>query len=67
MDGSDAMRKRPMLELLDCLQDLGCVIEYDEKEGHFPYRMYSNGLTDKDININAKEQPEYLWNSHAVQ
>jgi len=60
MDGSDAMRKRPILELLDCLQDLGCVIEYNEKEGHFPYRLYSKGLTDKDININAQKSSQNI-------
>ena len=32
MIGSGAMQKRPMHELLNCLENLGCRIEYQEEK-----------------------------------
>ncbi|MEK9772284.1 MAG: 3-phosphoshikimate 1-carboxyvinyltransferase [Opitutae bacterium] len=60
LDGSEAMRKRPMLELLNSLYDLGCKIEYSERQGHFPYRLITNGLKNKNIIIDAQKSSQNI-------
>jgi 3-phosphoshikimate 1-carboxyvinyltransferase len=55
MDGSEAMRKRPMHELLNCLEDLGCKIEYNGEKGCFPFILNTNGLNKNQINIDARK------------
>jgi 3-phosphoshikimate 1-carboxyvinyltransferase len=55
MSGSEAMQKRPMHELLNCLEDLGCKIEYQAEKGCFPFILFTNGLNNNKINIDARK------------
>ena len=55
MFGSEAMEKRPMYELLNCLEDLGCRIEYQGEKGCFPFLLLTNGLKNNKINIDARK------------
>jgi len=60
MDGSVAMRKRPMRELLDCLTELGCVIEYKGEKGCFPYTLTTSGLNNNKIHIDASKSGQNI-------
>lgn len=60
MDGSLAMRKRPMLELLETLQEQGCNIEYNGKHGHFPFTLHTSGLRKNKINIDAHKSSQNI-------
>lgn len=60
MDGTPAMRKRPMLELLNCLESLGCKIEYHDNFGHFPFTLYTSGLTNNKIEIDARKSGQNI-------
>jgi len=60
MDGAEAMRNRPMLELLSCLEKLGAKIEYREKKGHFPFKLKCNGLYGNNIRIDARKSGQNI-------
>jgi len=60
MDGTEAMRNRPMLELLSCLEKLGSKIEYRDKEGHFPFNLKCNGLYGNAIRIDARKSGQNI-------
>ena len=60
LDGSEAMRKRPMLELLNCLIDLGCKIKYKKNEGCFPFTLSTNGLCKNKISIDARKSGQNI-------
>ena len=60
MDGTEAMRNRPMLELLSCLEELGSTIEYREKIGHFPFTLKCNGLSGDSIRIDASKSGQNI-------
>ena len=60
LDGSEAMRKRPMLELLNCLTELGSEIEYEKEKGCFPFTLIANGLKKSDIHIDARKSGQNI-------
>ena len=60
MDGSEAMRKRPMQELLNCLVDLGCKVEYKGENGCFPFTLITNGLNNNKIQIDARKSGQNI-------
>jgi len=60
MDGSEAMRKRPMQELLNCLVDLGCKVEYKGENGCFPFTLITNGLNKNKIQIDARKSGQNI-------
>lgn len=60
MDGTEAMRNRPMLELLNCLEELGSTIEYKGKNGHFPFILKCNGLHGDSIRIDARKSGQNI-------
>jgi len=60
MDGTEAMRKRPMHELLNCLVDLGSKVKYQGEKGCFPFILYSNGLRNKKIQIDARKSGQNI-------
>ena len=60
MDGSEAMRKRPMIELLNCLVELGCAVNYQGENGCFPYTLSTNGLNNKTIKIDARKSGQNI-------
>ena len=60
MDGTEAMRKRPMTELLDCLEDLGSKIIYINKKGSFPFKLNPCGINNYIIDIDAQKSGQNI-------
>lgn len=60
IDGSEAMRKRPMAGLLDALERLGCSFEFHGERGCFPFTMHSTGITARNIDVDASASSQIL-------
>ena len=60
IDGSEAMRKRPMAGLLDALTRLGCEFEFHGERGFFPFTMRTNGIGARDIDVDASASSQIL-------
>jgi len=60
LDGSPAMRERPMSELLDFLEKNGTECVFRNEEGCFPFQLSSNGLSDKHQNVDATKSSQVL-------
>lgn len=60
IDGTEAMRKRPMAGLLDALGRLGCTFEFHGEIGHFPFTMHTNGIAAHDIDVDASASSQIL-------
>lgn len=58
--GSDRMKQRPISILVDALNDLGGRIEYMEKEGFPPLRIYGSNLSGGEIEISASVSSQYI-------
>ena len=58
--GSERMKKRPIKVLVDALNSLGAKIEYVEKEGYPPLRIYGSALTGGEIHINGSVSSQYI-------
>ncbi|MBC2601389.1 3-phosphoshikimate 1-carboxyvinyltransferase [Puniceicoccus vermicola] len=59
-DGSEAMRKRPMAGLLDCLKALGTSVDYQGEEGYFPFRLSTRGWSPKTLSVDASRSSQIL-------
>ncbi len=60
LDASDQMKKRPMGELLETLRDQGCVIDFENGDGLFPYTLHGHGFGSKDIEIDIEKSSQFL-------
>ena len=60
MDASPQLRKRPMAPLLESLQELGCEIEYEEKEGYFPFTLKGHGFGKDTISVDIAHSSQFL-------
>lgn len=60
LDGTEAMRKRPMLELMNCLSNLGAVVEFQKEYGCFPFRLQTNGFNSSKISIDASKSGQNI-------
>lgn len=60
LDGSEAMRKRPMAGLLDALEKLGCAFEFHGEHGFFPFTMRTSGIAARDVVVDAKASSQIL-------
>lgn len=62
MDCSDQMKKRPMEELLNTLKEVGAKIDYDEKEGCFPYTigLTDEGIKNREVCVNIDVSSQFL-------
>ena len=60
LDGSPAMRERPMGELLSFLEKNGASCAFDNLDGSFPFRLSSKGLSDKWTDIDATKSSQVL-------
>ncbi len=60
MDSSEQMKKRPMGPLLDSLRELGCEIDYEGAEGHFPFTLKGKGFGKDNISINIDSSSQFL-------
>jgi 3-phosphoshikimate 1-carboxyvinyltransferase len=61
LDGSPAMRKRPMKDLLDSLEALGAAtIIYHQEIGHFPFTIHTHGLLGGEASIDSSKSSQIL-------
>ena len=58
--GSERMKQRPIKVLVDALNSLGARIEYIEKEGYPPLRIYGSALTGGDIHLDGSVSSQYI-------
>lgn len=61
LDGSAAMRKRPMKPLLDALISIGAAtISYHGNPGHFPFTLKTHGIQGGEILLDASTSSQVL-------
>ncbi len=61
LDGTEAMRKRPMQGLLDALTNSGAVeVRYHGEAGHFPFTLKTRGLAGGELRVNATSSSQLL-------
>jgi len=60
LDGDAEMRQRPMEGLLHALREAGARFEFQEKEGHFPFTVYSSGLRGGNWTVAAGASSQML-------
>ncbi len=58
MDASAQMCRRPM-ELLSVLSEAGVSIECAAEDGHFPFRMHSEGICGNELTVNTDLSTQY--------
>jgi len=58
--GSERMKQRPIKLLVDALNSLGARIEYVEKEGYPPLRIFGSALIGGDIHLNGSVSSQYI-------
>jgi len=58
--GSERMKQRPIKLLVDALNSLGARIEYIEKEGYPPLRIFGSALTGGEIKLNGGISSQYI-------
>lgn len=59
LESSEQMKKRPMKELLDVLENLGVNITYLENEGHFPFVLKSEGLDNVNVTVDTTRSTQF--------
>lgn len=60
LTGSERMKQRPIGVLVDALRQLGAKIEYDEKEGYPPLRIFGSALKGGDITLPGNISSQYI-------
>lgn len=58
--GSERMKQRPIKLLVDAFNSLGARIEYVEKEGFPPLRIFGSALTGGEIHLNGGVSSQYI-------
>lgn len=58
--GSERMKNRPIRILVEALNQLGARIEYIEKEGFPPLRIWGSALTGGEITLNGGVSSQYI-------
>lgn len=58
--GSERMKNRPIKLLVDALNTLGARIEYVEKEGYPPLRIFGSAMMGGEISLNGGVSSQYI-------
>ena len=58
--GSERMKNRPIKLLVDALTTLGARIEYVEKEGYPPLRIFGSAMMGGEISLNGGVSSQYI-------
>lgn len=58
--GTERMKQRPIKVLVDALNSLGAKIEYAEKEGFPPLKIYGSSLQGGEINLDGSISSQYI-------
>lgn len=60
MDSSEQMKKRPMKELLESLENLGAEISFLEEPYHFPFEIGNMGMNCFETEIDIDKSSQFL-------
>lgn len=60
LDGSKAMRKRPMNELIEALRKAGCHFQFHGEPGCFPFTIHSHGIQENSWKVDATKSSQVL-------
>lgn len=60
LTGSERMKQRPIKLLVEALNSLGARIEYIEKDGYPPLRIFGSALTGGEIRLNGGVSSQYI-------
>ena len=60
LTGSDRMRQRPISILVDALKDMGCDIEYLEKNGFPPLKINGKNIQSNSVSLSADVSSQYI-------
>jgi len=60
LTGSERMKQRPIKTLVDALHQLGAKIEYIEKEGYPPLRIYGSNLEGGELELPGDVSSQYI-------
>lgn len=58
--GTERMKQRPIKILVDALNSIGARIEYMEKEGYPPLRIFGSALQGGEITLNGGVSSQYI-------
>ncbi|MCL1943422.1 MAG: 3-phosphoshikimate 1-carboxyvinyltransferase [Candidatus Azobacteroides sp.] len=58
--GTERMKQRPIKILVDALNSLGAKIEYAEKEGYPPLKIYGSSLQGGSIDLDGSVSSQYI-------
>ena len=58
--GSERMKERPIGVLVDALTQIGAKIEYTEKEGYPPLKIYGSSLQGKTLELPGNISSQYI-------
>ncbi|MFO8000669.1 MAG: 3-phosphoshikimate 1-carboxyvinyltransferase, partial [Marinilabilia sp.] len=58
--GSERMKERPISVLVDALREIGAKIEYTEKEGYPPLRIFGSALQGKTLELPGDVSSQYI-------
>jgi 3-phosphoshikimate 1-carboxyvinyltransferase len=58
--GSARMKERPISVLVDALQEIGAKIEYTEKEGYPPLKIFGSSLQGKTLELPGNISSQYI-------
>jgi len=60
LTGSERMKQRPIKTLVDALEQLGAKIEYIEKEGYPPLRIFGSNLEGGDLELPGHVSSQFI-------
>lgn len=59
LESSNQMKKRPMEPLITILRQAGITIECMQQEGHFPFKLHSEGLKVNELTIDTNISSQF--------
>lgn len=60
MDASEQMKKRPMRELLEALEDMGARVRYEEEPYHFPFVIGCPEWKKQKVTVDVDKSSQFL-------
>lgn len=60
MDASEQMKKRPMRELLEALEEIGAEIRYEEEPYHFPFVIGCPEWKKQKVTVDVDKSSQFL-------
>ena len=60
ISGTERMKNRPIRILVDAINQLGGKIEYIEKEGYPPLRIFGSALTGGELDLDGSVSSQYI-------